>query len=164
MTAHDGFTLNDLVSYDHKHNETNGEDNRDGSDSNFSWNCGVEGPSDDPAVVALRKRQRRNLLATLLLAHGTPMLLAGDERARTQLGNNNAYCHDGPLTWIDWAPGEDPELLPFVRALDRPAALAPRVPSGRLYGRDAGTRSTATRWARRSGKTPGAAHSAGDLA
>jgi isoamylase len=117
VTAHDGFTLNDLVSYDHKHNESNGEENRDGTDANFSWNCGVEGPSDDPAVIALRKRQRRNLLATLLLAHGTPMLLAGDERARTQLGNNNAYCHDSLLTWIDWSPGEDPELLPFVRAL-----------------------------------------------
>jgi len=117
VTAHDGFTLNDLVSYDHKHNESNGEENRDGTDANFSWNCGAEGPSDDPAVLALRKRQRRNLLATLLLAHGTPMLVAGDERARTQLGNNNAYCHDGPLTWIDWSPGEDPELLPFVRAL-----------------------------------------------
>jgi glycogen operon protein len=117
VTAHDGFTLSDLVSYNHKHNEANGEDNRDGSDANFSWNSGTEGPTDDPGIDALRKRQRRNMLATLLLAHGVPMLLAGDERARTQLGNNNAYCHDSPLTWIDWSQGDDPELLPFVRVL-----------------------------------------------
>jgi glycogen operon protein len=116
VTAHDGFTLADLVSYNAKHNERNGEDNRDGSDRNYSWNCGVEGPSDDPEIVRLRKRQRRNLLATLLLAQGVPMLLAGDERGRTQAGDNNAYNQDGPLTWIDWESTDDPGLVAFVRA------------------------------------------------
>jgi glycogen operon protein len=102
ITAHDGFTLNDLVSYNDKHNEANGEDNRDGSDNNHSWNHGVEGPTDDPAIRALRERQKRNLLATLLLAQGTPLLLAGDEFGRTQNGNNNAYCQDSETNWIDW--------------------------------------------------------------
>jgi isoamylase len=102
ITAHDGFTLDDLVSYNDKHNEANGEDNRDGSDGNFSWNCGVEGPSCDPAVVALRDRQKRNLLATLLLSLGVPMLVAGDEIGRTQRGNNNAYCQDNEISWVDW--------------------------------------------------------------
>ena len=106
VTAHDGFTLRDLVSYDHKHNEDNRERNRDGHGDNRSWNCGVEGAADDPAVVALRQRQAANLLATLLLSTGVPMLTAGDERGRTQRGNNNAYCHDSELTWVDWA--EDP--------------------------------------------------------
>ena len=92
----------DLVSYDGKHNEANGEDNRDGTDDNRSWNCGVEGPTDDPAVLALRARQRRNLIATLMLSEGVPLLLGGDEFARTQHGNNNAYCHDDELTWFDW--------------------------------------------------------------
>ncbi|HKO93773.1 MAG TPA: glycogen debranching protein GlgX, partial [Polyangiaceae bacterium] len=102
ITAHDGFTLNDLVSYDHKHNEANGEGNHDGSDNEHSWNCGAEGPSEDPDVRRLRARQRRNLLATLLLSQGTPMLVAGDEFARTQQGNNNAYCQDNELSWLDW--------------------------------------------------------------
>jgi isoamylase len=102
ITAHDGFTLNDLVSYNGKHNEDNGEQNRDGSDDNQSWNHGTEGPTDDPAVIALRERQKRNLLATLLLSQGTPMLLAGDEMGRSQRGNNNAYCQDNELSWIDW--------------------------------------------------------------
>jgi glycogen operon protein len=102
VTAHDGFTLNDLVTYGHKHNEANREENRDASDDNQSWNHGVEGDSDDPAIVALRERQKRNLLATLLLSQGTPMLLAGDEMGRTQGGNNNAYCQDNELSWIDW--------------------------------------------------------------
>jgi isoamylase len=102
ITAHDGFTLNDLVSYNDKHNDANGEDNRDGSNDNRSWNCGVEGPSDDPAVNELRARQMRNMLATLLLSQGTPMLLAGDEFGRTQQGNNNAYCQDNPISWVDW--------------------------------------------------------------
>jgi glycogen operon protein len=102
VTAHDGFTLADLVSYNEKHNEANGEDNRDGESHNRSWNCGVEGPTEDPAVLELRRRQRRNLLATMLLSQGVPMLLAGDELGRTQLGNNNAYCQDGPLSWLDW--------------------------------------------------------------
>jgi glycogen operon protein len=102
LTAHDGFTLADLVSYNDKHNDANGEDNRDGHSDNRSWNCGAEGPSDDAEVLALRARQQRNLLATLLLSQGTPMLLAGDEFGRTQQGNNNAYCQDSPISWVDW--------------------------------------------------------------
>jgi isoamylase len=115
VTAHDGFTLNDLVSYDDKHNDANGEGNRDGEQHNRSWNCGVEGPTDDPAVIELRKRQRRNLLATLLLSQGVPMLVAGDEFGRTQRGNNNGYCQDNELGWIDWdlSPADE-ELLEFV--------------------------------------------------
>jgi isoamylase len=102
ITAHDGFTLNDLVSYDEKHNEANGENNQDGTSDNQSWNCGVEGPADNADVNALRERQKRNLLATLLFAQGTPMLVAGDEFGRTQQGNNNAYCQDNPISWVDW--------------------------------------------------------------
>jgi glycogen operon protein len=102
VTCHDGFTLNDLVSYDRKHNEANGEENRDGSDENLSWNCGQEGPSNDPAVEALRNRQVKNFLAVTLLALGTPMLLMGDEVRRTQGGNNNAYCQDNEIGWFDW--------------------------------------------------------------
>ena len=102
ITAHDGFTLEDLVSYNDKHNDANGEVNRDGSANNLSWNHGTEGPTDDPAIVALRARQKRNLLATLLLSRGTPLLLAGDEFGRTQRGNNNAYCQDNEITWLDW--------------------------------------------------------------
>jgi isoamylase len=116
ITAHDGFTLRDLVSYDGKHNEANGEGNRDGTDDNRSWNCGVEGPTGDPAVNALRARQARNFLATLLLSQGVPMLVAGDELGRTQQGNNNAYCQDGPLSWVDWEH-PDAELGAFVRGL-----------------------------------------------
>ncbi|SFM62291.1 glycogen debranching protein GlgX [Variovorax sp. OV329] len=102
ISAHDGFTLADTTSYNDKHNEANGEDNRDGHSDNRSWNCGVEGPTDDPAVLELRARQRRNLLATLILSQGTPMLLAGDEFGRTQGGNNNAYCQDNEISWVDW--------------------------------------------------------------
>ncbi|NEC92882.1 glycogen debranching enzyme, partial [Streptomyces sp. SID12501] len=102
VTAHDGFTLRDLVSYNDKHNEANGEDNRDGESHNRSWNCGVEGPSDDPEVERLRARQQRNFLATLLLSQGVPMLAHGDELGRTQGGNNNGYCQDNPITWVDW--------------------------------------------------------------
>jgi isoamylase len=116
ITVHDGFTLADLVSYDTKHNEANGEDNRDGSDDNRSWNCGVEGPTTDPDVLALCGRQQRALLTTLLLSFGVPMLLGGDELGRTQRGNNNAYCQDGPLTWFDW-DGVDEELFAFTRRL-----------------------------------------------
>jgi glycogen operon protein len=118
ITAHDGFTLHDLVSYNDKHNEANGEDNRDGHDNNLSWNCGVEGPTDDPVVVGLRERQKRNLLATLLLSQGVPMLLAGDEFGRTQGGNNNAYCQDNATSWVDWTPDEGhTSFLEFVRRL-----------------------------------------------
>ncbi len=119
VTAHDGFTLADLVSYDHKHNEANGEDNRDGSDDNRSWNCGHEGPTDDPAVLALRARQKRNFLTTLLLSQGVPMLLAGDEMGRTQQGNNNAYCQDNEISWVNWAvhDEDDQALVDYVRTL-----------------------------------------------
>jgi glycogen operon protein len=118
ITAHDGFTLNDLVSYNEKHNEANCEDNRDGDNHNRSWNCGVEGETDDPIVIALRERQRRNLLATLLLSQGVPMLTSGDEMGRSQRGNNNAYCQDNELSWIDWnLPEENEALLDFTREL-----------------------------------------------
>ncbi|MFL5330570.1 MAG: glycogen debranching protein GlgX [Gemmataceae bacterium] len=103
ITCHDGFTLNDLVSYATKHNQANGENNRDGTPENFSWNCGVEGLTDDPAVLALRERQARNLMATLLLSQGVPMILAGDEMLRTQQGNNNAWCQDNEISWLDWS-------------------------------------------------------------
>ena len=116
VTAHDGFTLRDLVSYNEKHNEANLEDNRDGTDDNRSWNLGAEGPTDDPAVLALRARQQRNFLATLLLSQGVPMLLGGDELGRTQGGNNNAWCQDNEISWFDWESA-DPELLEFVRRL-----------------------------------------------
>ncbi|MDX6620869.1 MAG: isoamylase [Gaiellales bacterium] len=116
VTAHDGFTLRDLVSYNDKHNDANGEDNKDGEQYNRSWNCGVEGPSADPEVVTLRARQERNLLATLLLSQGVPMILHGDEVGRTQGGNNNVYCQDNETSWIDWSH-PDEELLEFTRAL-----------------------------------------------
>jgi glycogen operon protein len=118
ITAHDGFTLNDLVTYDDKHNEANGEDNADGSSNNRSWNCGVEGTTDDPAINTLRERQIRNMLATLLLAQGTPMLLAGDEFGRTQQGNNNAYCQDNDISWLDWNIEQKGQaLIRFVQRL-----------------------------------------------
>jgi len=116
ITAHDGFTLSDLVSYNDKHNEANGEDNRDGENYNRSWNCGQEGPSDNPEVLDLRRRQKRNFLTTLFLSQGVPMLLGGDEIGRTQLGNNNAYCQDNEIGWYDWAHA-DTELLQFTRRL-----------------------------------------------
>lgn len=118
ITCHDGFTLNDLVSYERKHNEANGEDNRDGSDANWSANYGVEGPTDDPLVNALRLRQLKNLIATLVLSRGVPMLQGGDEFRRTQLGNNNAYCQDNELSWYDWRLAErNHELVRFTTAL-----------------------------------------------
>src|SRR5581483_4873066 len=118
VTAHDGFTLRDLVSYNAKHNDANGEDNHDGSDDNRSWNHGVEGETDDPDVLALRARQQRNFLATLLLSQGVPMLLGGDELGRTQRGNNNAWCQDNELSWYDWAAADE-DLLEFTRRLIR---------------------------------------------
>jgi glycogen operon protein len=118
VTAHDGFTLRDLVSYVEKHNEANGEDNRDGADDNRSENFGVEGPTDDPAVLTARARQQRNFIATLLLSQGVPMLLHGDELGRTQQGNNNAYAQDNEITWVDWE-GADRPLLEFTAALSR---------------------------------------------
>jgi isoamylase len=118
ITAHDGFTLQDLVSYEHKHNEPNCEDNRDGDNDNRSWNCGIEGPTDDPFIKDLRTRQKRNLLATLVLSQGVPMLLGGDEIGRTQGGNNNAYCQDNEVSWFDWDVGEEKvRFYEFVRRL-----------------------------------------------
>ncbi len=118
VTAHDGFTLHDLVSYNVKHNEANGEGNQDGHDHNLSWNCGVEGPTDDPAVLGLRERQKRNFLATLFLSQGVPMLSGGDEIARTQRGNNNAYCQDNEISWFDWRlDRRRRDLLAFTRYL-----------------------------------------------
>ncbi|WP_028984957.1 glycogen debranching protein GlgX [Sporichthya polymorpha] len=116
VTAHDGFTLRDLVSYNDKHNHANGEDNRDGESHNRSWNCGVEGETDDPNILALRARQQRNFIATLMLSQGVPMLLHGDELSRTQRGNNNTYCQDNEIAWVDWA-SIDTELLAFTRAV-----------------------------------------------
>ncbi|MDP4214622.1 MAG: glycogen debranching protein GlgX [Bacteroidota bacterium] len=116
ITAHDGMTLHDLVSYDHKHNEANKEDNKDGRDETRSWNCGVEGPTDDPGINALRARQKQNFLTTLLLSQGVPMLQAGDELGRTQLGNNNAYCQDSEISWIDWSKA-DQALIEFTSRL-----------------------------------------------
>jgi len=118
VTAHDGFTLNDLVSYNHKQNEANGEGNRDGTDDNESWNCGAEGPTDDPSIQALRERQKRNFFATLLLSQGVPMICGGDEIGRTQSGNNNAYCQDNRLSWFDWNLTKSQiETLNFVKQL-----------------------------------------------
>jgi len=118
VTAHDGFTLADLVSYNDRHNEANGEGNRDGESHNRSWNCGAEGLTDDPAIQDLRARQQRNFLATLLLSQGIPMLLGGDETGRSQLGNNNAYCQDSDISWFDWDHADD-SLLDFTRRLIR---------------------------------------------
>jgi glycogen operon protein len=116
VTAHDGFTLADLVSYNDKHNDANGEDGRDGTDDNRSWNCGVEGPTTDPAISVLRRRQIRNLLATLFLSQGVPMILGGDELGRTQHGNNNAYCQDNEISWYDWGAADN-DLLAWTRTL-----------------------------------------------
>ncbi|MFC3356204.1 glycogen debranching protein GlgX [Sphingobacterium zeae] len=118
ITAHDGFTLQDLVSYNEKHNEANGEDNQDGESHNRSWNCGFEGPTDDPAINSLREKQKRNMLTTLFLSQGVPMLVAGDEFGRTQQGNNNAYCQDNEISWLDWTKMDESQL-DFTRKLIR---------------------------------------------
>ncbi|MFI7344320.1 glycogen debranching protein GlgX [Streptomyces sp. NPDC050085] len=144
ITAHDGFTLRDLVSYERKHNEANGEGNRDGTNDNRSWNCGTEGESDDAAVLALRKRQLRNLLTTLLLSTGVPMLVAGDEFGRTQRGNNNAYCQDNEISWVDWGLLEDPGWRALFDLTSRLIALRHAHPvlrrraffSGRAHSAD----------------------------
>jgi glycogen operon protein len=118
VASHDGFTLRDTVSYNERHNEANLEENRDGHSNNHSWNCGAEGPTEDARISALRVRQVRNLLTTLFFAQGVPMLLAGDELYRTQRGNNNAYCQDNEISWVDWSGlGKDDSLLNFVRGL-----------------------------------------------
>jgi glycogen operon protein len=145
VTAHDGFTLHDLVTYEHKRNEANGEENRDGEDHNLGWNCGVEGETDDAAVQSLRERQKRNLLATLFLSQGVPMISGGDELGRTQRGNNNAYCQDNEISWTDWTPSADRTVLfEFVCRVsrimrDHPVLRRRRVLHGRRL-RGAGIR------------------------
>ena len=164
VTCHDGFTLQDLVSYERKHNEANGEGGRDGSDDNRSWNCGVEGRTGDPAISALRARQKRNFLVSLLCAQGIPMLLAGDELGRTQGGNNNAYCQDNEISWLDWELSPDErELLEFVRAVTglrrahrvfrrrtffrgRPAGAAPGGPADVVWFTPSGQEMTEPDW------------------
>jgi glycogen operon protein len=134
VVAHDGFTLRDLVSYNEKHNEANGEDNRDGTNDNLSWNCGVEGPTDDPSVLRLRARQQRNFLATLLLSQGTPMICGGDEISRTQHGNNNAYCQDDETSWLDWNLDDDQRaLLEFTKRLIRIRAEHPALGRAKFF-------------------------------
>jgi isoamylase len=137
ITAHDGFTLRDLASYNEKHNQANGEQNRDGTDDNRSWNCGIEGETDDPVVRALRARQQRNLLATLILSEGCPMLLAGDEVGRTQRGNNNAYCQDDEISWLDWSD-VDEHLLDFTRRLIALRAEQPVLRRQRFFAGQVG--------------------------
>jgi glycogen operon protein len=130
VTVHDGFTLHDLVTYNEKHNEANAEENRDGESHNRSWNCGVEGPTEDPAILAFRERQKRNFLTTLFASRGVPLLLAGDEMGRTQGGNNNAYCQDNEVSWLDWSEERRAEpLLAFTQAL---IALRRELPVLRL--------------------------------
>ncbi|NJC71713.1 glycogen debranching protein GlgX [Planosporangium thailandense] len=143
VTVHDGFTLTDLVSYNEKHNEANGEDNRDGESHNRSWNCGVEGPTDDPEILELRARQRRNLLATVLLSQGVPLIGHGDELGRTQQGNNNVYCQDNELSWVNWAEADE-QLLKFTRTLiafraEHPVFRRRRFFTGRPVRRVSGT-------------------------
>ncbi len=150
VTAHDGFTLRDLVSYNEKHNEANGEGNRDGESHNRSWNCGVEGDTDDLEILELRAQQRRNFLGTLFLSQGVPMLLHGDETGRTQLGNNNGYCQDNDITWLDWAQ-VDEELLRFTVRLsqlrrEHPVFRRRRFFDGRPVRRGQGTRLPDIAW------------------
>jgi isoamylase len=142
ITVHDGFTLRDLVSYDGKHNEANGESNRDGTSDNRSWNCGAEGPAADPAILTLRARQSRAMLATLLLSFGVPMMLGGDELGRTQQGNNNAYCQDNEISWVDWSQ-PDTELQDFARRL---VAFRKRHPVFRRRRFLAGAEASELRW------------------
>jgi isoamylase len=141
VTCHDGFTLWDQVSYNEKHNEANGEDNLDGNNANYSWNCGVEGPTVDPQILALRRRQAKNLMTTLMLTQGVPMLQGGDEFLRTQQGNNNAWCQDNEISWVDWSLAEhNADFLRFVRLL---IALRRRHPALRrrtfFHGSDEGS-------------------------
>ncbi|TAJ90270.1 MAG: glycogen debranching enzyme GlgX [Reyranella sp.] len=147
ITCHDGFTLNDLVSYNHKHNEANGENNRDGSNDNLSWNCGVEGPTDDPAIEALRNRQVKNFFVLQLLAMGTPMLLMGDEVRRTQRGNNNAYCQDSEISWFDWTLLErHGDIHRFVKVLNGFRQRRDVVMEGRAHSLNSLLRSTRLEW------------------
>lgn len=142
ITCHDGFTLEDLVSYDHKHNEDNGEDNRDGANDNISWNCGVEGPTNDPKILELRDKKKRSMIATLMFSQGVPMLLAGDEIGHTQRGNNNAYCQDNEITWLNWELNDrQKELLQFTKRVlqiyhDQPVFHRRRFFHGQAIGVD----------------------------
>jgi isoamylase len=152
VAAHDGFTLNDLVSYNDKHNEANGEDNRDGHNENRSWNCGVEGPTDDPEILALRGRQQRNLLATLMLSQGVPMLLSGDEMGRTQQGNNNAYAQDNELSWLDWTSTPQREaLIDFVASMIRLRQTHPSLHRRDFFAGRSGKDRADVRWLRPDG-------------
>ncbi|MGO8687688.1 MAG: hypothetical protein ACLQT7_11030 [Candidatus Dormibacteria bacterium] len=152
MTAHDGFTLRDLVSYEHKRNQSNGEDSRDGSDDNRSWNCGAEGETSDPEVVELRRRQQRNFLATLLISQGCPMILSGDELGRTQGGNNNGYCQDNETSWLDWAAA-DAELLAFSHRLIELRARHPGLRRRHFFtGKVVGRGRKDVRWLRSDGE------------
>ncbi|MCU7722615.1 glycogen debranching protein GlgX [Actinoplanes sp. KI2] len=155
VTAHDGFTLEDLVSYNEKHNEANGEQNHDGESYNRSWNYGVEGPTDDPGIVALRERQKRNFLATLLLSQGVPMISHGDELGRTQQGNNNVYCQDNPISWVDWETARTEDVLTgFVRRLTRLRADHPIFRRRRFFTGDpvGDTKVPDIAWLRRDGE------------
>jgi glycogen operon protein len=134
ITCHDGFTLHDLVSYNEKHNEANGEDNRDGIDENLSWNCGAEGPTDDPAIIALREQQKRNFLAYLMVSQGVPMICGGDEVSRTQFGNNNAYCQDNEVSWLNWDLDERRQaLLAFAQRVIAFRAAHPSLHRRRFF-------------------------------
>jgi glycogen operon protein len=134
ITCHDGFTLRDLVSYNYKHNEENGEDNRDGTNDNLSWNCGVEGETDDLAVIAVRRRQAKNFIAILMISRGVPMLLAGDEVLRTQRGNNNTWCQNNELSWFDWRLVEtEREMFEFVRSMIALRRRHPNLTSDAFY-------------------------------
>jgi isoamylase len=155
VTAHDGFTLTDLVSYDEKHNEANGEDNQDGESHNRSWNGGVEGPTEDPDIVAFRERQKRNFLTTLLLSQGVPMISHGDELGRTQQGNNNVYCQDNELSWVDWTDARNQDVLTrFTRDLTRLRAEHPIFRRRRFFsGEPAGdSKVPGIAWLRRDGE------------
>ena len=152
ITAHDGFTLNDLVSYNEKHNEANLENNRDGNDQNRSWNCGVEGPTDDPEILTLRARQRRNLLTTLVLSQGVPMITGGDEIARTQGGNNNGWCQDNEISWLDWE-NADHDLGAYTQRLIELRRTSPVFRrSGFLQGEDTDSGATDVDWLRSDGE------------
>jgi glycogen operon protein len=153
VTAHDGFTLRDLVSYNEKHNEANQESNRDGTDDNRSWNHGVEGPTDDAEINALRLRQQRNFIATLLLSQGVPMLLGGDEISRTQHGNNNGWCQDNEISWYDWNLGDEGrELLEWTRRLIRLRAEEPVFRREHFLEGDRGDGLPDVWWFRRDGR------------
>lgn len=151
LTAHDGFTLQDLVSFNQKHNQPNGEGNRDGSERNFSNNHGVEGPTADDAIVQRRRASQRALLATLLLSQGTPMLLAGDEHGHSQQGNNNAYCQDNATTWLDWATADD-SLTAYAAALIRLRRQIPALRQDRWWQDGDGS----VRWLNAQGQPPDA--------